>query len=67
MEGYKTIIFNILLGLVLLINQLDPTIPLPVESVPLATEGIIQLIAIIGVVGNLILRYFTKTPIAYKK
>lgn len=67
MNGYKTIIFNVLMGLVLIATQFAPDLNISTEQIQLATDGVVQLIAIVTVLGNLALRHFTKSPIAYKK
>lgn len=67
MNGYKTIIFNVLMGLVLIATQFAPDLHISTEQIQVATDGIVQLIAIVTVLGNLVLRHFTKSSIAYKK
>jgi len=53
--------------LVLIATQFAPDLQISTEQIQLATDGVVQLIAIVTVLGNLVLRHFTKSPIAYKK
>ena len=55
-KGWKTIIFNLLTGLLLIVDKAGEGLGIP--------PGIIETIL---VVGNLILRFFTTTPIMKSK
>jgi hypothetical protein len=56
MKGWKTIVFNILMGILLVIDQQGVNWGLSIEK-----------IAAIGTVGNFILRFITTTPIGITK
>ena len=53
MKGWKTIVFNILMGILLVIGEQGTSWGLSIET-----------IAIIGTVGNFILRFLTTSPVA---
>lgn len=67
MNGYKTIVFNAVMLLVFILNTFKPELGVTTDDASVAVEGINQLIIIVGGVGNLILRHFSNSPIAYKK
>jgi len=68
LSGYKTVIFNVIIGLVLLVRAFSPDADLPTDEEVSSTLD--QLLsnadAIIAVVGNLWLRFVTKTPVFTK-
>jgi len=55
MKGWKTIGFNIITGILLIIEAQGIDLGLDVET-----------IALINVVGNFVLRFFTSTPVGKK-
>ena len=63
--GYKTVLFNTIMGAILLVRAALPNAEVPaVEEVSGILDGLLaHADQIILVVGNLVLRYFTKTPI----
>ena len=67
MKGYKTIIFNVLMLLVFILNTFKPELGITTDDATAAAEGINQMIIIVTALGNLILRHFTNSTVAYKK
>jgi hypothetical protein len=66
-KGYRTIIFNVAMALIVIVKAIFPDAEVPdgatVDSALAATE---QVILAVTLIGNLILRAFTTTPI-FKK
>lgn len=67
-EGYKTIAFNVLMAIILIYRAFNPSAEVPGEAE--VHSFIDQLLqhwdAVVTIVGNLVLRYFTKVPIFNK-
>jgi len=57
MKGWKTIAFNVLMAILLVVDQQG------VDVWGLTTEWV----AIIGTIGNFILRFLTSTPVGKSK
>ena len=68
LTGYKTIAFNLIVGLVALVRAVSPDTDLPTEAEVSGTldQLLLHADAIIAVVGNLWLRFVTKTPVFTK-
>jgi hypothetical protein len=67
MKGFKTVAFNILLGGTLIARMFNPDAPLPdAETVAGTVDLVDQALATGLVVGNLVLRAVTNSPI-FKK
>jgi hypothetical protein len=68
LEGKKTIIFNVVMGAIMMVRAMNPDAELPGEEA--VNTGIdsmnVALTAIWGV-GNLILRAITSAPVFWKK
>jgi len=63
-KGYRTLIFNAIMALLLVIRGVYPEAELPDETaVNSLIDGVFASLDAILVVGNLILRAFTTTPI----
>ena len=67
-KGYKTIIFNVVMGAVLIYNALVPDAPVPTQE---EVGGIVDQVldnldALITVGGNLWLRFVTTSPVFTK-
>jgi hypothetical protein len=65
LQGYRTVLFNVIMGTLLLIRAAVPGADVPTEG---EVGGMLDSLighadAIILLIGNLILRYFTKTAI----
>ena len=61
MQGYKTLVTNLLITLAGLLAQFG--IVIPTEHIQSAVGGVIALIGIV----NIVLRFFTKTPVGKKE
>jgi hypothetical protein len=67
-KGYRTVIFNIIMTVLMFVQLWAPEADLPTG--PEVTEGLIQLetaLAFIWGLGNIILRAITNTPIFKKE
>ena len=65
LKGYKTIIFNAVMGLIMLVRAVMPDVVLPDEAEVNSTLDslLANADAIITVIGNLWLRFVTTTPV----
>lgn len=67
-KGYKTIVFNVVMGLVLFIRAMSPESELPdAESVEGAVDAVGAAFAAVWGIGNVILRAITDSPIFKKE
>lgn len=67
LKGYRTIIFNVIMAGLLVIRGLHPTAELPDETaINALLDGILGSVEAITIIGNLILRAFTSTPVGQK-
>lgn len=66
-SGYKTIIFNLVMGAVMLVKSLNPEAEMPDEATINSTIDMgLAALAAIWVAGGLILRAITDSPIFNK-
>lgn len=66
-KGYKTVVFNIVMGAVMLVRALSPDVELPSEDqVNSAFDAVEAGLTAIWTVGNLLLRAITDSPIFNK-
>jgi hypothetical protein len=64
MKGFKTIIFNALMGIIALWKIYFPEQEMPGEAeVQAAVDVFWQILSGVTVAGNVLLRFVTKTPI----
>ena len=65
LTGYKTMLFNAIMGAILLVRAVMPDVDVPgAEEVSSYLDTLLSHAdAIILVIGNLVLRYFTKTAV----
>jgi hypothetical protein len=65
LTGYKTMLFNTIMGVILLVRAVIPDADVPgAEEVSGYLDTLLaHADAVILVIGNLVLRYFTKTPV----
>lgn len=67
LKGYRTVIFNVVMAALLVIRGVFPEAELPDETaVNALIDGILGSVEAITIIGNLILRAFTTTPIGQK-
>jgi hypothetical protein len=67
LKGYRTVIFNVIMAGLLVVRGVFPEAELPDEAaVNTLIDGILGSIEAITIIGNLILRAFTTTPIGQK-
>ena len=67
MTGYRTIIFNGLMGLFGFIRLFYPEIILPTDADVNAFLNSVDVVwSFIMVIGNLVMRFVTKTPVGQK-
>lgn len=63
LAGKKTIIFNVVMAIVLVYNALNPDSSVGEEEVHGFVDQLVEhLDAVILIVGNIILRFFSKGP-----
>lgn len=65
MKGYRTIIFNVLMALAAVTNNIWNT-GFTEDQLSMTADGINQLFIIGAVLGNILLRYKTDTPVGKK-
>lgn len=64
LKGYKTIIFNVVMGLVMILRALSPESELPdAENVEDTIDSLDAALTAVWGVGNIILRAITDSPI----
>jgi hypothetical protein len=64
LAGYRVVIFNAVMALLLVVKIFYPDAPVPsAEDVNKHLDMVYALISFVTVIGNLVLRFFTKTPI----
>lgn len=62
--GYRTLIFNGIMAVVLIYNAVTPDAPIAEGEVQTFVDGLIaHADALITIVGNVVLRFMTKTPV----
>lgn len=68
LTGYRTLLFNAIMAAVLIFNAASPETEVPTaeEVSGFLDQLLANLDSIIAVVGNIILRFFTKTPVGEK-
>lgn len=68
LKGYKTIIFNGIMGVILLIRAVMPDVVVPDEAEvnSILDSLLANLDSIIAIVGNIWLRFVTTTPVFTK-
>lgn len=67
-SGYKTVIFNVIMGLVALVKALNPDATLPgEEAVHQGVDSFLLGLGAIWAIGGVILRAVTSSPIFKKK
>lgn len=68
LQGWKTVVFNSIMGLIALVHVINPGAELPGQE---AVQGVVDngeaLFTVILAVGNVILRAVTSSPIFQKK
>lgn len=68
LQGYKTVIFNVLMGIIMLVRALNPDATVPgEESLHGAVDALDVALTAVWGVGNVILRAITSSPIFKKK
>ena len=64
LQGYKTVIFNVVVGGLLIVRTLDPNASVPDEEQVTAVLDLLDKVLIAALpFGNLLLRYITRTSI----
>lgn len=67
LKGYKTVIFNLIMGLIMMIRAMNPDAEVPSDgAVTSAIDAIDVALTMAWSAGNLILRAVTTSPI-FKK
>jgi hypothetical protein len=67
-SGYKTVVFNVIMGLIALVKALNPDAVLPgEEEVNQGIDGFLLSLGLVWGVGGVILRAITSSPIFRKK
>lgn len=68
LKGYKTVIFNVIMGLIMMIRALNPDAEVPGdESVNAAIDALDVTLTALWGIGNLILRAITTSPVFKKE
>ena len=68
MQGYRTIVFNAIMAVLILVRSAWPDLVVPTESdVNAFLSAVDSIFAAIMVIGNLVLRFVTKTPVGQKQ
>lgn len=68
LKGYKTVIFNIIMGLIMMVRAMNPDAEVPGdEVVTSAIDALDVALTMVWSVGNLILRAVTTSPIFKKR
>lgn len=66
-SGYKTVVFNVIMGLVTLVKALNPDATLPGEEVVhQGVDGFLLSLGVVWTIGGVVLRAITSSPI-FKK
>jgi hypothetical protein len=64
MTGFRTILFNILVGGTLIVRAFAPEAEVPSqEELAVTADTVDKYLAAVYVAGNVILRFVTKTPV----
>jgi hypothetical protein len=67
LKGYRTVIFNVIMAGLLVLRGIFPDAELPDETaINTMLDGLLGSVEVITIIGNLILRAFTTTPIGQK-
>lgn len=67
LKGYRTVLFNVIVGLLLVWRAVAPGDEIPSESqVSTLLDSLYASLDAILVVGNIVLRKFTDTPVGRK-
>lgn len=66
-KGYRTIIFNVLMAVIFTANQFMGDTGITEEQINIAADGLNTLIGIVTIIGNVILRTVTTTPVGKKE
>jgi hypothetical protein len=68
MKGYRTVIFNAAMAVVMIIKAANPDAELPdAESVTAAVDAVELAIGLVWSIGNMLLRAITDSPIFKKE
>lgn len=68
LKGWKTVLFNLIMGTLLLVRVVIPSAELPDDAaIHSVIDGLDQFLLVATPVGNLILRAITTSPIFAKK
>ena len=66
-KGYKTVIFNVTVGLLMVWRATDQSVVLPDETqVNAALDAVFSILDPLAVVGNMVLRAVTNTAVGKK-
>ncbi len=64
LQGFKTVIFNVVMGVIMFVRALSPESELPTEeAVTTSVDALDAFLTAAWAVGNLILRAVTNAPI----
>lgn len=67
LKGYRTVIFNVIMGLLLIWRSVAPGDEIPTDSqVQTLVDSVFSALDAILVVGNILLRKVTDTPVFNK-
>ena len=67
LKGYRTVIFNVIMGIIMLVRVFNPDAQLPAdEAVNQALDATSAALDAVWLVGNLVLRAITDSPIFRK-
>lgn len=67
LKGYRTVIFNVIMGLLLIWRSVAPADEIPTDSqVQTLVDTVFSALDAILVVGNILLRKVTDTPLGQK-
>lgn len=69
LKGYRTVVFNIVIGGIMLVNQIWGSADQPIADPNVVTESIDKIdigLTVIWTVGNIIFRAITNTAIGQK-